>query len=444
MPILDFRELSAGKGGSPPGEDFEGLVRELGRLLALNPEWSGRGADQGRDLIFIERLRGVLGTEETRWLVSCKDFAKSGRAVAENDVGPVSDKLVQHNAQGFLLATTTTVTTGLKALLDGLSNSGKARTKVWDRHELEAFLVQEAYLELTKRFLPQSYAAVRTLGGLSQVLDALQVLVPRQVYDRFVQVVEAYQVGETWLTGEKIWPHDRESIKLIDASLMALLEKDNALEAAQVLLEGEVELDAFEATLKTLSAFKPLAAKDLCRRLLIADENAVGAALFTYRFYMDTFEPSGDEQIALACELGEADLLELYADEIYWLIGQEFPNDPARYSAWSDLDTLASQTIIEDVYSYSLSLVAKADKTAIEFRAEIQIGVSLLYDGEASNNAPSFPGEATGHIDAQGIFLNEVTVDTSSFYDGDEEPDPEEWLRACPTLAASCAYRHLQ
>lgn len=423
MPILDFRELSIERGGSPPGEDFEGLVRELGRLLALNPEWSGRGADQGRDLIFTERLRGVLGSEEMRWLVSCKDFAKSGRAVAENDVGGVLDKLAQHNAQGFLLATTTTVTTGLKAMLDGLSDSGKARTRVWDRHEFEAFLIQEAHLELTKRFLPQSYVALRKLGGLPQVLDALQVLVPRQVYEKFVQIVETYQVGETWLTGEKIWPHDQESIKVIDASLRALLEKDDAPEAAQILVEGEIEFDAFEAALKTISAFKPLAAKDLCRNILMAEKDSAGAALFTYRFYIDNFEPSGEEQIALACELSEADLFEIYADEINWHIAQEFRDDPARYSAWSDLDTLASHTMIQDVYSHGLSLVPNAEKTAIDFKAGIQIGVSLLYDGEASSIAPSFPGEAMGYFDAQGIFLNEVTVDTSSFYDGDEEPE---------------------
>ena len=49
MPILDFKELSRSRASSSTGEDLEGLVRELGKRLGLNPDWAGRGADQGRD-----------------------------------------------------------------------------------------------------------------------------------------------------------------------------------------------------------------------------------------------------------------------------------------------------------------------------------------------------------------------------------------------------------
>jgi hypothetical protein len=98
MPILDFKELSTSRASSSAGEDLEGLVRELGKRVGLNPDWAGRGADQGRDLFFMERRKGVLGSEDLRWLVSCKDFANSGRSVSEHDVGSVSDKVSQHNA----------------------------------------------------------------------------------------------------------------------------------------------------------------------------------------------------------------------------------------------------------------------------------------------------------------------------------------------------------
>ena len=201
MPILDFKELLAAQGNSQQGEDFEGLVRELGKRLGLNPEWSGRGADQGRDLYFTEKLRGVLGTAEFRWLVSCKDLARSGRSVAESDVGAVIDKVRQHGADGFLLATTTIASSGLKALLEGVAANGGVKTAVWDRHELENMLVRANNSDLLKRFLPQSYSELQRLSSLPQALKSLQALTPPQVYSRIVSVMESFQAGDGWFIG---------------------------------------------------------------------------------------------------------------------------------------------------------------------------------------------------------------------------------------------------
>lgn len=50
MATLDFSEL----GSKPAGENLEGLVRLIGERLGLTVSWTGRGADQGRDLIFTE------------------------------------------------------------------------------------------------------------------------------------------------------------------------------------------------------------------------------------------------------------------------------------------------------------------------------------------------------------------------------------------------------
>ena len=173
MPILDFKELSAPGKGSPPGEDLEALARELGQRMGLEPAWSGRGTDQGSDLVFTERRVGVLSSSTLKWLVSCKDFAKSGRSVSEHDAGSVTDKLVQHRANAFLLVTTTTASTGLKALLDGIDAAGSVRTMVWDRHELERLLLQDGNLDLARRHLPLSYEAFVRLGSLPQALRAL-------------------------------------------------------------------------------------------------------------------------------------------------------------------------------------------------------------------------------------------------------------------------------
>ena len=112
---LDFSKLSP---NIPPGETFQGLVRLMGERLGMVAEWTGRGADGGRDLIFVETQRGPIKAHPVRWLVSCRDKSESNRAVTERDVGSVSEKVRQHKCDGFLLATTTTASTGLKEMLE--------------------------------------------------------------------------------------------------------------------------------------------------------------------------------------------------------------------------------------------------------------------------------------------------------------------------------------
>lgn len=43
--------------------------------------------------------------------------------------------------------------------------------------------------------------------------------------------------------------------------------------------------------------------------------------------------------------------------------------------------------------------------------------MSLSYDREGPDTSSSFPGIATGYVDANGMFLDDVTVDTQSFYE---------------------------
>ena len=107
--LIDFTELIS----AVPGEGLEELARQIGRRKGLSPTWSGRGPDSGRDLLFTEFLKGPLSKERIKWLVSCKDRAESGESVSESDLPSpgIKDKLAQHNANGFLLITTTTAST---------------------------------------------------------------------------------------------------------------------------------------------------------------------------------------------------------------------------------------------------------------------------------------------------------------------------------------------
>jgi hypothetical protein len=129
LSTLDFSKLE----GTPPGEVFQALIRLIGARLDMVVEWTGRGPDGGRDLIFVETQQGPIKARLVRWLVSCKDKSDSNRSVTESDVGTVFEKVRQHKCDGFLLATTTTASSSLKAMLDGLDvSAGDAiQTKVW-------------------------------------------------------------------------------------------------------------------------------------------------------------------------------------------------------------------------------------------------------------------------------------------------------------------------
>ena len=214
-----------------------------------------------------------------------------------------------------------------------------------------------------------------------------------------------------------MWPHDRDSATTIDLAISALLEVGDAEVAARELLDGFIEFDAFEATLRTLATFRPDQARNLCIHLIKAKQ-AEGQSLFAYRFYMETFEPNPEEQIALAAELSVDDIRELYADEVTAYIDETLVSDITDFRAWNDLDALSSHTSVEEAYVSDLTLAAGAEKTSIGFRAAVMFRVILSYDREGPDSSASFPGSLAGHIDAYGMYVTEVTVDTTSFYEG--------------------------
>ena len=89
--------------------------------------------------------------------MNCKDNSKTNQAVSEHDVGSIIDKVRQHDCDAFLLATTTTVGTALKAKLDELSTNKQDRiqTKVWDRFELTKTLLSDQFADLLRQFFAQ-------------------------------------------------------------------------------------------------------------------------------------------------------------------------------------------------------------------------------------------------------------------------------------------------
>lgn len=411
MPILDFRELQKG----PAGEDLEALVRELGESLGLKPSWSGRGADQGRDLFFTELRGGVIAAHPMRWLVSCKDHARSGRSAPEADAGAVLEKLEQHQAQGFLFVTTTTASTGLKAMLDSLHRPSIRETCVWDRTELERLLLKPQHVDIVRRYLPSSYTAWTRLSSLSQALEALDVLLPPPVAGHVRKVIDTYRAGEEWLTGEQVWPHDADGANIIDWVLHALLEGKDPRGAARMLVESGLEFDAFERLLGTLVSVRSEQTRALCYELVRIGESD-GMALFAFRFLVDRYELEDEEHVALAAELSDSDLREIYEDEVSEFLSETIQSDPTRFSAWHDIDAISSQTTLEEAYPYDVLLKGNPQSSRIDFRASVTVSVTPTYDREEAASM-HFPGRAVGHIDQDGMSLTEFTVDTSRFHE---------------------------
>jgi hypothetical protein len=148
--VLDFLELPV------DGNKFELLIRELTLTQKLRPYWTGKGPDGGRDLIIEESLKGTLRDGSRRWLVDCKHYAHSGRAVGVGDVYDIRDRCEQVNASGILLACTTHVSSGLIQKLQELTNNNGFLFEIWDSVTLERMLTTPNTYFLAQQFFPTS------------------------------------------------------------------------------------------------------------------------------------------------------------------------------------------------------------------------------------------------------------------------------------------------
>jgi len=109
--MLDFSEIST------DGTQFELLLREILFSLNYHVVWSGVGADGGRDLLVREERSRQAGRRSFTWLVQCKHFATSGRSVGVRDIDNVLDSCSQHSADGYLLVSSTYVSSAVVARL---------------------------------------------------------------------------------------------------------------------------------------------------------------------------------------------------------------------------------------------------------------------------------------------------------------------------------------
>ncbi len=152
--MLDFGELS------PDGNDLELLVREILFSLGYTPRWSGKGPDEGRDLLIDEEGEPLFGGKPRRWLVSCKHRQTPTASVGVDELVQVTERCAQHRASGFLLVCSTFPSAGVVSLLEGLENVQQfpAHTHYWDGPFIERMLATPHNWAIAQRFLPLSAA----------------------------------------------------------------------------------------------------------------------------------------------------------------------------------------------------------------------------------------------------------------------------------------------
>jgi hypothetical protein len=167
---LELASLSA--------EDFESLVAAIFRAQILTHTGgqasfnkplnhtvvsvlhSGRGADQGKDLLVTTIVSDCVTARPFKWLVQCKHNATSRRAIRLSDFKDCSslvDVVTHHGADGYLLACTPRPSTNVQRRFDNLtSDSGNPYHFVtWDETTVRVQLLK--YPEVVEVFFPVYY-----------------------------------------------------------------------------------------------------------------------------------------------------------------------------------------------------------------------------------------------------------------------------------------------
>ena len=101
---IDFTEIPVANKGGKDQDTFElfacDFLESLGYDIIQRPS---RGPDGKKDLIVQSNsVPGTTSDSKTKWLVSCKHNAHSGKGVSDTDEPDISDRLNKHKCHGFL------------------------------------------------------------------------------------------------------------------------------------------------------------------------------------------------------------------------------------------------------------------------------------------------------------------------------------------------------
>ena len=141
------------------------FLEELGFHIESPPD---RGPDGGKDMLITEEVKGKLHRYQFRWLVSCKHFGHSGKAVNENDhERNILERVKGFAADGFIGFYSTLPSSGLNSRLKQLRDEGNLRDyRVFDHKLIENHLVTKGFSHIMMRYFPKSYRNVRPIHNV--------------------------------------------------------------------------------------------------------------------------------------------------------------------------------------------------------------------------------------------------------------------------------------
>jgi len=397
MATLDFSELNS----NPPGEAFEALVRLVGERIGLNVQWSGRGADGGRDLYFLETQSGRLGIRAVKWLVNCKDKSESNAAVQEKDLGSILDKVQQHKCDGFLLATSTTASTALKEKLDKLDigNGGSIQTKVWDRFELTKFLLSEQFSDLLLQFFPKQNAR-NAAHQIDAARERIETSLPRFVAGRVRSCLLPHKDRFDCLSGASVWPHDSDQQDKVDTLRMFVMRPPGtrALEVSE-----ELDFDVFIAFIDHLIRNFPTRAKAFL--IFFAENTKDNAKLFNaIEILREDDDFSLNDELAITQRCDSETLCDLYHDMIYTDL-----QDPGIWDhrLTNEMRRMADEVSVTDATVEDFDLTGG---DGISLKATVSLTLEGTWHDEEGGGVASetFSCAVTGYLAADGIQIDDV------------------------------------
>lgn len=159
--MIDFKEITDGDAWEAFCRDY--LIAQ-GLVVETPPS---RGPDGGLDLLVKEQMKGTLASRSFTWLVSCKHFSKSGKAVGNADEVNIVDRLAQHKANGFIGFYSTSASSALVTKLKEYRDQGKIEAyEVYDGARIENGFHDGGLSGVLLQHLPASHTALRPIHPL--------------------------------------------------------------------------------------------------------------------------------------------------------------------------------------------------------------------------------------------------------------------------------------
>ena len=407
---IDFRELSTGF----QGERLEQLIRLLALKMDMDVEWAGRGSDGGRDLIIIEEITGPISKEKIRWLVQCKDRVQSGKSVHEGEIPDISDKVIQHGTSGFLLVTTTTVSSALKEKMDSMDKGrgGKIKTLIWDACILEQIILRSGNQEIFRQFFPDSYKRLHAIKGPLEAMHVLRAFLPPEGYGKVQNVLENYIATPTpYLTSAVNTPVDIKKMK-IDIDTIKMILRGDDIEGAAVASLILPEAD-FMSIVRDLDYTNYQKCEEFLKIVIIRAADPI-RILNSYQYLVENHEVTMAQRAEFATYLNNDGLEVMFGDQFEEWFFPEMINNGSQYGVYDKIQELSSNTVIENIDITELIFRAEG-RTNVKFSGTFTMDLELNFDSEPIGNY-TCSGSFEGEISEDGFLLDEVKVDTSDFF----------------------------